>query len=65
MGRFPNSPPEAVLPRGEHPAQAGYNPNTPDVPAELPTLPMIPVENFAGNLPEGVEDHLADFFDVL
>ena len=62
MGRFDMTPPAAQLPRNEHPDAAGDNPGAPDVPADMPDLPMIPMEKFAGNIPEAAEDHLPDFF---
>lgn len=62
MARPLTIPPNDPLPRadehaGDHPAD--------DVPAEIPDLPQIPVENFLDSISAEAGEHLPDFFDIV
>lgn len=62
MGRFDFTPPQAELPRAETPEATDGNQSLPEVPATMPDLPMIPMENFADNLPAEAYGRLPGLF---
>ena len=67
MRPFDHTPPQAALPRANENAEDHTdNAMPPEYPGAPDGLPLIPVQEFADNLPgempEEAADHLPDFF---
>ncbi len=65
MARFDNPAQEGLPPANSHAEGHEDGAQAPEIPGAPEGLPMIPVENFAENLPEDAEDHLMDIFDLV
>ncbi len=62
MARFDNPAHNGLPPANEHANGHEDGAQAPEFPGAPEGLPLIPVEEIAGHLPEEADDHLPDFF---